>query len=160
MYQITMGGMMMISYVLGQLYGPMGKLIEFSRFVQDASLSNKRRADIYEKPDENYQRIVCLDGRRFVQGIRFGSVSFRYEGSHSKYVLEHIDGEDIRNVNPDSWRARCGVVMQDGFIFSGSVAANIALSEENPALKLLKHAARLAQIEERIEALPMETTRS
>ena len=67
----------------------------------------------------------------------------------------HIDGEDIRNVNLDSWRARCGVVMQDGFIFSGSVADNIALSDENPTLERLKHAARLARIAERIEALPM-----
>lgn len=64
MYQITLGGMMMISYVLGQLYGPVGKLIKFSRLVQDASLSNKRLADIYEKPDENHQRTVCLDTTR------------------------------------------------------------------------------------------------
>ena len=192
---ITLGGMMMISYVLGQLSGPVGELIKFSRLVQDSSLSNRRLADIYEKPDENHERTVSLDGRRFTQGIRFEGVSFRYEGSHSRYVLRHIDlevplgkttaivgasgsgkttlvklllgfyyptegsvhidGEDIRNVNLDSWRARCGVVMQDGFIFSGSVADNIALSDENPTLERLKHAARLARIAERIEALPM-----
>jgi len=45
--------------------------------------------------------------------------------------------------------------MQDGFIFSGSVAENIALSDENPDLQHLKYATRLARISERIEALPM-----
>ena len=67
----------------------------------------------------------------------------------------YIDGENIRNLNLESWRARCGVVMQEGFIFSGSVADNIALSDEYPLLERLKYAARVAQIDDRIESLPM-----
>ncbi len=193
--QITLGGMMMISYVLGQLSGPVGELIKFSRIVQDANLSNRRLADIYEKPDENHQQMIYIDNHHFTKGIRLENVSFRYEGSHNRHVLRHInleiplgkttaivgasgsgkstliklllgfyyptegavyiDEEDIINVNLDSWRARCGVVMQGGFIFSGSVADNIALSDENPTLERLQNSARIAQIAERIESLPM-----
>lgn len=193
--QITIGGMMMISYVLGQLSGPVGELIKFSQLVQDATLSNKRLADIYEKPDENHEQMVYLDSRRFAHGIRFKNVSFRYEGCHDKYVLRHInlevplgkttaivgasgsgkttlvklmlgfyypteggiyiDEENIQNINLDSWRDRCGVVLQNGFIFSGSVADNIALSDETPALERMKYAVRLSRIENRIESLPM-----
>lgn len=192
--QITLGGMMMISYVLGQLSGPVGELIKFSRIVQDANLSNKRLSDIYEKPDENHQCSVSMEARCFSKGIRFEDVCFRYD-VHGKYVLKHInlmvplgkttaivgtsgsgkttilklllgfyyptkgqiyiDGENICDLNLDSWRARCGVVMQDGFIFSGSVAENIALSDQKPTIEKLKYAAEIARISERIEALPM-----
>lgn len=193
--QITLGGMMTISYVLGQLSGPVGELVKFSRIMQDANLSDRRLADIYEKPDENNFLMVSLEGHRFMHGIRLDGVSFRYEGSHNGYVLRdidlevplgkttaivgasgsgkstliklmlgfyyptegcvYVDTEDIRNVNLDSWRAKCGVVMQDGYIFSGSVADNIALSDEHPTLEHLEYAARLARISDRIEALPM-----
>lgn len=193
--QITIGEMMMISYVLGQLSGPMSELVKFSQLMQDASLSNRRLADIFEKPDENHQRTVSLDTHRFAQGIRLKNVSFRYEGSNHSYALRHIDleiplgkttaivgasgsgkttllklllgfyyptegcvyidNEDIHNVNLDSWRAQCGVVMQNGFIFSGSVADNIALADENPDLDRLKQASQLARVAERIETLPM-----
>ena len=193
--QITLGGMMMISYVLGQLSGPVNELIKFSQIVQDASLSNERLADIYEKPDENHEQMICLGDYSFARGIRFENVSFCYEGTHNRYALRrinlkiplgkttaivgasgsgkttllklllgfyyptegrvYIDDKDISTVNLDSWRARCGVVMQNGFIFSGSVAENIALSDENPVLERLKYSAQIARISERIEALPM-----
>lgn len=193
--QMTLGGMMMISYVLGQLSGPMGELIKFSQIMQDANLSNKRLADIYEKPDENHHKMISLDNRHLTRGIRFENVSFHYGGSSTREVLKHInieiplgkttaivgvsgsgkttliklllgfyyptegciyiDDENICDVNLDSWRARCGVVMQDGFIFSGTVAENIALSDEKPDLEHLKYATQIARIAERINELPM-----
>lgn len=193
--QITMGEMMMISYVLGHLSGPVKELIKFSQVVQNSSLSNKRLSDIYDRPDENNPQMICLEDCDFAKGIRFDNVSFRYGGSHNGYVLQqisfeipigkttaivgasgsgkttllklmlgfyyptegrvYIDDKDISTVNLDSWRAQCGVVMQDGFIFSGSVSENIALSDENPVLERLKYSARIARITERIESLPM-----
>lgn len=193
--QITMGEMMMISYVLGHLSGPVKELIKFSQVVQNSSLSNKRLSDIYDRPDENNPQMICLEDCDFAKGIRFDNVSFRYGGSYNRYVLQqisfeiplgkttaivgasgsgkttllklmlgfyyptegsvYIDDKDISTVNLDSWRAQCGVVMQDGFIFSGSVSENIALSDENPVLERLKYSARIARITERIESLPM-----
>ena len=161
--QLSLGGMMMISYVLGQLSGPMGELIKFSRLMQDANLSNSRLADIYERSDENHQKMVSLDVYHLIR-IAIVGASGSGKTTLVKLLLGfyyptegciYINGENIRNVNLDSWRARCGVVMQDGFIFSGSVAENIALSDENPDLQHLKYATRLARISERIEALPM-----
>ena len=91
--QMTLGGMMMISYVLGQLSGPMGELIKFSQIMQDANLSNKRLADIYEKPDENHHKMISLDNRHLTRGIRFENVSFHYGGSATREVLKHINIE-------------------------------------------------------------------
>ena len=193
--KITLGEMMMTSYVLGQLSCPIGELIKFSRIIQDASLSNERLSDIYEKPDENHPCSVSMDKRCFTEGIRFEDVCFCYGDRHGKYVLKHINlkvplgkttaivgasgsgkttllklllgfyyptkghiyinGENICNLNLDSWRARCGVVMQDGFIFSATVAENIALSDQKPIIEKLKYATEIARISERIEALPM-----
>lgn len=66
-----------------------------------------------------------------------------------------INGKCMRQVNVDSWRKRCGVVMQDGYIFSGTVAYNVAL-EDNIDVKRLKKAAHIACIDEFIEHLPMK----
>ncbi|UVO78761.1 ATP-binding cassette domain-containing protein [Bacteroides fragilis] len=62
----------------------------------------------------------------------------------------------MNRLNTDEWRKRCGAVMQDGYIFSGTIAANIALAEETPELARLKQAARIACIDEFIERLPMQ----
>ena len=89
--QITIGEMMMISYVLGQLSGPVNELIKFSRVVQDANLSNKRLAEIYDKPDECHAQMVSLGDCHFENGIRFENVCFRHEGTYNKDVLRHIN---------------------------------------------------------------------
>ena len=53
------------------------------------------------------------------------------------------------------WRAKCGAVMQEGFIFSDTIAKNIAISDENiDKLKLL-HAVKVANIQEFVESLPL-----
>lgn len=61
----------------------------------------------------------------------------------------------MNQVDVDSWRKRCGVVMQDGYIFSGSVAYNVALEDEVDTKRLNK-AAQIACIDEFIERLPMK----
>lgn len=60
----------------------------------------------------------------------------------------------LDRLDPRLWRQRCGVVMQDGYVFSDTVAGNIALGEQRPDRDRLAEAARLAQIAEFIESLP------
>lgn len=67
----------------------------------------------------------------------------------------YIDGKPLKQVNVDSWRKRCGVVMQDGYIFSGSVAYNVAL-DDNINTERLKRAAQIACIDQFVERLPMK----
>ena len=56
-------------------------------------------------------------------------------------------------MNVEEWRKKCGVVMQDGYIFSGTIASNIALGE-NVDVERLRQAAQIACIEDFIEKLP------
>ena len=67
----------------------------------------------------------------------------------------YVDDYKMKDVDMDTWRDRCGVVMQDGRIFSSTVAENIAFADETPEPMRLQEAARIAAIEERIKVLPM-----
>jgi ATP-binding cassette subfamily B protein len=53
------------------------------------------------------------------------------------------------------WRAKCGAVMQDGFIFSDTIANNVALGDEEPDKERLAYAVRMANIQEFIDTLPL-----
>ncbi len=64
-------------------------------------------------------------------------------------------GTNLRNIRPSDWRARCGAVMQDGFIFSDTIARNIAVGEEHIDGQRLLNAVRVANIEEMIDGLPL-----
>jgi ATP-binding cassette subfamily B protein len=60
----------------------------------------------------------------------------------------------ISALDGQAWRARCGVVMQDGYIFSGSIARNIALGSESVDPLRLKTAVELACLRDYVESLP------
>lgn len=62
---------------------------------------------------------------------------------------------NLKNIRPSDWRARCGAVMQDGFIFSDTIARNIAVGEEHIDTQRLLDAVRVANIEEMIDGLPL-----
>jgi len=53
------------------------------------------------------------------------------------------------------WRTQCGAVMQDGYIFSDSIARNIAISDDTVDLEKLHNAARIANIHDDIMRLPL-----
>jgi ATP-binding cassette subfamily B protein len=60
----------------------------------------------------------------------------------------------LANLHNNLWRSYCGIVMQDGFIFSDTIARNIALGEENIDRRRLLYAAQVANIQSYIESLP------
>lgn len=62
---------------------------------------------------------------------------------------------NLGNINNAIWRNQCGVVMQDGYIFSDTIARNIALGDENIDRRRLLYAAKVANIQNFIEALPL-----
>lgn len=67
-----------------------------------------------------------------------------------------IGSHFMSEINPDEWRKECGVVMQDGFLFSGSISENIAFSDENPKPENIRKAAQIACIHDYIESLPLK----
>lgn len=68
-----------------------------------------------------------------------------------------IGGIDIDKLNTDDWRNICGVVMQDGQIFSATIAENIALSEVTPDADRINKAIEIACLSDFIKFLPLKT---
>jgi ATP-binding cassette subfamily B protein len=66
-----------------------------------------------------------------------------------------IGGIGLQQFNMEMWRSNCGVVMQDGFIFSDTIANNIAVADDYPDREKLKRAVEIANIGEYIESLPL-----
>ncbi len=62
---------------------------------------------------------------------------------------------NMANISHKMWREKCGVVMQDGFLFSDTIAKNIALGAEIVDKKQLLKAVKLANIQSFIETLPL-----
>jgi ATP-binding cassette subfamily B protein len=62
---------------------------------------------------------------------------------------------NLQNIHTQVWREHCGAVMQDGFIFSDTIARNIAVSDEIIDTNRLLHAAKVANIQEMVEGLPL-----
>ena len=192
---MTLGMMLAVQYIIGQLNSPLDQLISFIHSTQDAKISLERLGEIHTKKDEedpDETKITILPEEK---SINVSGLTFQYEGPHSEHVLKDLDltipmskvtavvgvsgsgkttlvklllgfypptkGEikigDIylNNFSGRMWRQRAGVVMQDGFIFSDSIANNIAVSDEVIDKKKLLHAVKIANIQEYIESLPL-----
>jgi ATP-binding cassette subfamily B protein len=65
-----------------------------------------------------------------------------------------IDGVDVREMNLQKLRQRCGVVLQDPFLFSGSIADNIKLGTARVSREAVERAAEDVNVAEFIRSLP------
>ena len=66
-----------------------------------------------------------------------------------------VGNTPLEDINPHLWRSNTGAVMQDGFIFSDTIANNIAVDDENIDRKQLAEAANTANIQSFIDSLPL-----
>ena len=193
---ITLGMMMSISYIIGQLSGPIGQVIGFSQSLQDAKISLERLNEINNKEEE----IVSMDDKINAlpedRTIKLENVCFSYDGAERDYVLENLNltipmdkvtaivgasgsgkttviklllgfynpvkGDvkvgkySLKDINPHLWRQNTGAVMQEGFLFSDTIANNIAISEETVNKNRLLYAVEAANIKDFIESLPLK----
>ena len=89
--EITLGMMMSIGYIIGQLSGPIGQVISFSQSLQDAKISLERLNEINNKEDE----IVTVESKINTlpedKTIKMENVSFSYDGAEREYVLENLN---------------------------------------------------------------------
>jgi|ERR1035437_789410 ATP-binding cassette subfamily B protein len=193
---MTLGMMLAVQYIIGQLNGPIEQMIGFVQMAQDAKISFERLGEIHLKEDEEQLSIGKLTRLPENRSIVLQNVIFQYEGPKSEKVLEDINliipqnkitaivgasgsgkttlmklilgyyppvkgeiklGEtDLDNIYIKEWRNACGVVMQDGYIFSDTIASNITLSDEHPDKRRLLHAVNVANIKDFIVgSLPM-----
>lgn len=191
---MSLGMMMAVQTIVGQLNAPISQMIVFLQGAQDAKISLERLGEIHNKPDEiddsnNRTSIFNNDGN-----IEIEDLSFRYD-SLSDVVLDEVNlvipkgkvtaivgmsgsgkttlvklllgfypptsgnirigGVNLKNIDPQVWRSHCGTVMQEGFIFSDSIARNIAIGEDYIDEQRLFHAAKVANIQDMIESLPL-----
>lgn len=193
--QMTLGMMMALLFIIGQLNSPIEQLISFVYSLQDVKISLERIKAIHEKPNEDVEcKQRCLVNE--MQGIEFSNVSFSYNtqsicktisdvnihipqgkvtaivgtsGSGKTTLIRLmlgynaiaegkllIGGSDINHINKKWWRSKCGVVMQDGFIFSESIAQNIAIGDDNINNEKLFKAAEIACIKDYVMSLPQK----
>jgi len=193
---LTLGMMMAVSYIIGQLSGPIGQVIGFAQSLQDAKISLERLNEIHNKPDEEQKSAFQINDIPENKTIHLRDISFSYSGSPRDYVLEHlfltipankttaivgasgsgkttliklllgfyepqegeikIDQTPLKEINPHIWRQHTGAVLQDGFIFSDTIANNIIIDETALDKKKLTHAVEMANIREYIEELPLK----
>ncbi len=194
--QMTLGMMLSVQYIIGQMNAPVNDFVTFARELQDAKISLERIGEVHgmEEESSSLQPLSVLSKTR-AEGLRVENLSFSYEGPHSPKVLDGLyltipygkitaivgtsgsgkttlmklllkfyaptDGKillgktDLQRLPTDAWRQKCGTVMQDGFIFSDTIAKNIALSGEEVDDEKLIHAATVANIHDFIDALPL-----
>ena len=215
--QMTLGGMLAIQYIIGQLNSPIEQMISFVQSWQLAKISLDRLNEIHSLADEEpankqFNTIMPSD-----KTIDLNNVSFTYPGAGNEPVLKNIDinifegkttaivgtsgsgkttllklllkfyenytgkisvgatyshrsslfpppageivgavgGNDLLNLAHRNWRLSIGVVMQESFVFSDTIAANIAVGTEQINLVKLKEAATIANVLPFIESLPL-----
>ena len=192
---MTLGMMLAVQFIIGQLNVPVSQIIGFFRISQDAKMSLDRLAEVHEMDNEEPNPEMKVRKLPEKKDIYINNLSYQYEGPRSPFALKDIDlfieenkvtaivgtsgsgkttllkmllgfyqpvtGEiligDTRlsNLSLKLWRGKVGAVMQDGFLFPESIAANIAPgSDDIDEAKLIK-AAEIANIKGFIESLPL-----
>jgi ATP-binding cassette subfamily B protein len=192
---MTLGMMMAVQYITGQLNSPISQMITFMQSMQDAKISMERLGEIHEKPDEEDLEHPKLSDLPEQKDINIENLDFQYEGPHSPKVLDainltipqnkitaivgasgsgkttliklllgfyppvegkiYVGKTGLENFSQRMWREKCGVVMQDGYIFSDTIANNIAVSDESVDRQKLLEAVKVANIQSFVEELPL-----
>lgn len=190
---MTLGTMLAIQYIIGQLNAPLQQFVTFIREGQDASISLERLSEIHSKENEEQLADYKIDHIPD-EDIKIENLSFSYSP---------ISGDVLKNINltiprgkttaivgtsgsgkttliklllgfypPSSgkitigttpldaiyqkiWRKACGVVMQEGYIFSDSIANNISESDDFVDYKKALTAIHTANISDFIQSLPL-----
>jgi len=68
----------------------------------------------------------------------------------------YLDDVKMSDINTENWHGKCGVVMQDGYIFSDTITKNIAISDETPDIKYLEEVAHVVRMDDFINTLPLK----
>lgn len=192
---LTLGAMVAIQYIIGQLNSPLEQLLGFIQQLQDAKISLERLSEIRNMNEEELIEKTYMQELPTKKNIYLKNVTFTYPGAGNTPILSNInldipEGKTtaivgvsgsgktsilkllLRFYEPDSgeikigsgeltqisyryWRSLCGVVMQDGFIFSDTIAKNIAVGDEIPNIEKLRKAISAANIEDMIDNLPL-----
>ena len=195
---MTLGMMLSVQYIIGQLNSPVEQLIQFIYSWQDVSISLDRMNEIHtETNEENMGRMKKNYTEKSINAhsLVLKDLSFKYDIYSPKEILSNINlcipngkvtaivgasgsgkttliklllgfyeplngsiqmgSANLNEYNLGWWRNQCGAVMQEGYLFSDTIARNIAISDDEPDIERIRYAARVANIADYIEALPL-----
>lgn len=194
--EMTLGMMLAVQYIIGQLNSPVEQLMSFIYTIQDVKIGLERINEVHlnDNEENNNRRITILNNDEY--SITFSDVAFKYDPHALNNTIENINynipqgkvtaivgasgsgkttliklmlgyypvgngnikiGEsNISEINLKWWRRQCGVVMQDGVIFSESIARNIAVDDGEIDKERLVKAAEIANIHDYIMSLPLK----
>lgn len=193
--EMTLGMMMSMTYILGQVSAPISEFIGFAQSLQDAKISLERLNEVHNQIDEEQNCDNKLHELPRNLDIHIEQVRFSYSGADRDYALndltltipahkvtaivgasgsgkttivkllqgfyEPLQGQikigntPLSRIHPRLWRSRVGSVMQESFIFSDTIANNIAIGVDEIDVERLRRAAHIANIEDFILSLPM-----
>lgn len=193
--QMTLGMMMSLTYIIGQVAAPISDFVSFVRNYQDAKISLERLNEIHRRRDEDYGIEAKLNSLPETKDIVIDNVSFSYSGADRDYAIDSVSllipankvtaivgasgsgkttlvkliqgfyapnrgtikigNTPLSMINPYLWRASTGSVMQDSYVFSDTIARNIAIGTDNIDLERLRKAVEIANIQDFIYSLPM-----
>lgn len=192
---ITLGIMLSIQYIIGQMQGPIEQFVYFMQQSQDAQLSLERLGEIHGKENEESDLIGNVEHVSGKDSIYLKNIQFTYGSGKSKKIIKGIDLDipvgkttaivglsgsgkttliklmlgfypptegdviigdvSLQKISFKEWRRHCGVVMQEGYIFSDTIANNIAPNADVIDKDRLLYAVEMANIKEFIESLPL-----
>jgi ATP-binding cassette subfamily B protein len=195
--KMTIGTIMIISYLLGQVSRPIDQIVDFVRSFQDAALSFERIYEVQKREEEDCGSSILVN-EKMNTGFILQNTSFKYPGSFNKLVIDNftaeiplnkttaivgtsgsgkttllklllgfyypqegeilLDNDCMKYLNIKSWREQCGVVLQDGYIFSGTIGDNVSLSDEKLNETKLISALKTACLYDFVVSLPMGYT--
>ena len=192
--QLTLGMLLAVQFIIGQLNVPVSQLIGFIQSTQDTKISLERMGEIHSRADEEQidEKVPTLPADKT---IRLEKVSYSYGGPLGTKVLDQLDleipeGKVTAIVGPSGsgkttllklllkfdepqsgritvgsvglsalsghvWRSQCGVVLQDGHLFSDTIAGNVAVGFETVDPLRLLEVAQISRIDEFVENLPL-----
>ena len=194
--QLTLGMMLAVQYIIGQLNSPVEQLMSFFYSVQDVRISLERINEIHRMDDENGKQGLETSVKEEDRGLELENVNFKYDPHALKTIIDNVSltipkgkvtaivgasgsgkttliklmlgyypvlsgkitigGTDVNTLNKKWWRRQCGVVMQDGVIFSESIARNIAVDDNEIDKQRLQTAAEIACIHDYVMGLPLK----
>ncbi len=192
---LSLGAMLSVQYIIGQLNAPIEQLIQFLQSLQDAQISLARLNEIHRLADEELPGTPSVTQLPDDHSLYLHNLNFAYPGAGNTPILKtisltipagkttaivgmsgsgkttllklllkfykpdsgdiHVGETSLTTVNHALWRSKCGVVMQDGYIFSDTIARNIAVGIDRIDTRRLRHAVVVANIQEFIDSLPL-----
>ena len=193
---MSLGAMLAVQYIIGQLNSPIEQLMSFVNSFQDVKLSLERINEIHTVKEEETNSSQLTEFQDADKSIYFNQLDFKYNHHSRKNTIENVSlcipqgkvtaivgasgcgkttllklllgfypvnkgtisiaRHNLNEYNIKWWRKHCGVVMQDGVIFSESISRNIAVGDEEIDVERLEQAARIANIHDYIMGLPLK----